>query len=57
LLKKRRIHILEMIVGQDEVRMIRLLLSNTSLELKVNGVTPGRFESNVGSPQGDMISD
>jgi hypothetical protein len=48
--------ILEMIVGQDEVRMIRLLLSNTSLEIKMNSVMPERFESNVGSPQGNVIS-
>ena len=48
--------ILGTIVRGDEVRMVRLLLSNTSLEVKMNGVAPERFESNVGSPQGDAIS-
>ena len=38
------------------VRMIRLLLSNTSLDIKLRGAETESFVSNVGSPQGDVRS-
>ena len=48
--------ILAGIVGSDELRMIRLLLSNTTLEVRMKEATTNPFASNVGSPQGDAIS-
>ena len=48
--------IMDTIVSHDEVRMIRLLLCNTSLEIRMKGVESKSFCSNVGSPQGDAIS-
>ena len=36
--------------------MIRLLLSNTTLKIKLNNVNAEPFGSNIGSPQGDALS-
>ena len=36
--------------------MIRLLLSNTILKIKLNNVKSEPFESNIASPQGDALS-
>jgi hypothetical protein len=36
--------------------MIRMLLSNTTLEVRMKDATTQPFASNVGSPQGDAIS-
>ena len=54
--RQKLISILEAFIIDDELRMIRVLLSDTSLEIKTNGAIPEPFESNVGSPQGDAIS-
>ena len=48
--------ILESFLERDEVRMIRVLLSNTVLQIKTSGVTSVPFETNIGSPQGDGLS-
>ena len=50
------INILETIIGEDKVRFARLLLSNTTLDVKMNGVKTENFQINIGSPQGDGIS-
>jgi exonuclease III len=54
--REELLSILEPIVNEDEMRMIRLLLSNTTLEIRTKGVQTEPFESNIGSPQGDSIS-
>lgn len=36
--------------------MIRVLLSNTSLKIRFNGIITDAFNSNIGSPQGDALS-
>ena len=41
---------------EDEVRMIQLLLSNTSLDIKINKAETEPFNSNMGSPQGIALS-
>ena len=46
------INILETIIGEDA----RLLLSNTTLDVKMNGLKTKNFQSNIGSLQGDGIS-
>ena len=43
--------ILTNILNEDEVRMARLLLSNTTLDIKMNGVDVIKFENNKGPPQ------
>ena len=40
--------ILESFLERDEVRMIRVLLSNTVLQIKTSGVTSVPFETNIG---------
>ena len=55
--RSKLIAILETIVDEDELR-IRVLLSNTTLEIKVNSdeIISVPFNTNVGSPQGDGLS-
>ena len=49
--------ILREIVEEDELRMIRFLLSDTIINTRINGATKEKpFESNIGSTQGDSLS-
>ena len=41
---------------EDELRILRVLLSDTTLEVKIKGAKTEPFESNIGSPQGDSVS-
>ena len=41
---------------EDEIRMVRYLLSNTTLQIKIKGVESKPFKSNIGSSQGDGLS-
>ena len=41
---------------EDELRILRVLLSDTTLEVKIKGAKTKPFESNIGSPQGDSVS-
>ncbi len=55
--RQKLITLLSTIAEDDEIRMVRLLLSRTSIKIKVRGVNnPESFNTNVGSPQGDGIS-
>ena len=36
--------------------MLRILLSNTSIEIKVNGADTAPVTTNIGAPQGDSYS-
>ena len=48
--------ILETILEEDEVRMCRLLLSNTSMKLRFGSECEETIQTNKGAPQGDAIS-
>ena len=49
--------ILEPIIQEDEIRLTQFLLSNTQINIHVNGATQKLpFISNVGTPQGDSLS-
>ena len=49
--------ILREIVEEDELRIIRFLLSDTIINTRINAATKEKpFESNIGSPQGDSLS-
>ncbi|GFR95619.1 retrovirus-related Pol polyprotein LINE-1 [Elysia marginata] len=49
--------ILKTIIKEDELRIIRFLLSNTEINTKINGSSKAMpFMSNVGTPQGDSLS-
>ena len=55
--RSKLMKIVETFLDEDEVRFIRRLLSNTTLEVRVEGATTTTsFESNIGSPQGGSIS-
>ena len=53
---KGPIEILENKLPQEEIRIARLPLSNTSLDMKTKGIETEGFQSNKRSPQGDRIS-
>ncbi|KAK3797086.1 hypothetical protein RRG08_053742, partial [Elysia crispata] len=49
--------IIERIVEEDELRIIRFLLSDTVINIRISGATEERpFVSNIGTPQGDSLS-
>ena len=56
--RQKLLDILETIPGlsNDCKRLIRILLANTSLIVRFNGILTQSFESNIGSPQGDALS-
>jgi len=49
-------NIVKNFLDEDEVRMIQLLLSNTTLDIRINKAEAEPFISNMGSPQGDALS-
>ena len=49
------INISKKLLNQDEIRILRVLLAETTLEVKVENAQTTAFESNIGSPQGDSI--
>ena len=51
------LEILKDIIEEDEVRIIQYLLSETTLNVKIDGAETKRpFTSNIGTPQGDSLS-
>ena len=42
--------------SEDEIRLVRLLLSRTKIKVKVNSALSAEFESSIGGPQGDSLS-
>ena len=55
--RHKLLDILKNIIDEDELRIIRFLLSNTTINIKINGATKQMpFNSNVGVPQGDGLS-
>ena len=56
----KRLTILNLLVNagctEDEVRLVRFLLSNTMLRVKVNNALSAEFESLFGAFQGDCLS-
>ena len=43
-------------MDEDGVRILRVLLSNTSIEVQIKGATTKAVETNIGAPQGDSYS-
>ena len=56
----RRQTILDLLIdagcGDDEVRLVRFLLSNIKIKVKVNAELSLEFETSIGGPQGDSLS-
>ena len=43
-------------LDEDGQRILRVLLSNTSIEIRINGATTSPISTNIGGPQGDSYS-
>ena len=43
-------------MSEDNSRILRILLSNTTIEIKIKGAETTAFKSNIGGPQGDSYS-
>lgn len=54
--RQKLIHLLGDILSDDELRMVRLLLSDTKLQIKSPRSTVTEFITNRGVPQGDSLS-
>ena len=55
--RKQLLQLLTNLVTEDEKRIIQLLLSNTTLNVKISGAnTEEPFLTNKGTPQGDSLS-
>ena len=46
----------EEFLDEDDLPILNMLIAETTLEVKVENAQATTFESNFGSPQGDMIS-
>ena len=54
--RQRVLEIAERVLDEDGARILRILLSNTSIEIKVRGAKTKPVKTNMGSPQGDSYS-
>ena len=54
--RSKLVQIVESFLDEDEARIVRRLLSNTTIEVRVKGAESEPFVSNIGSPQGGSIS-
>ena len=54
--RDKLLKIVENILNEDELRILRVLLADTTLEIKIQNAEACPFASNIGSPQGDSIS-
>ncbi|GFO45117.1 very-long-chain enoyl-coa reductase [Plakobranchus ocellatus] len=55
--RTKLLEILRDIIDEDELRIIRFLLSETTIDVKINGANdPMPFTTNIGTTQGDSLS-
>ncbi|GFN75339.1 very-long-chain enoyl-coa reductase [Plakobranchus ocellatus] len=55
--RTKLLEILRDIIDEDELRIIRFLLSETTIDVKINGANDLMpFTTNIGTPQGDSLS-
>ena len=47
---------METILHKDELQMVKFLLKDTKLQIKMSDIEPTTFNTNIGSPQGDGLS-
>jgi len=50
------INVLETVIERDELQIIKVLLRDTTLTIKMKDVIATPFDTNIGSPQGDSLS-
>lgn len=56
ILRKELLYTLKIILNEDEYRMIRVLLTNTTLKVRVGREVGRPFGTTIGTPQGDGLS-
>ena len=54
--RNKLLDVVSQFMSEDNVRILRILLSNTSVELQIKGAESSAFKSNIGGPQGDSYS-
>ena len=54
--RRKLLTILESFLGSDEVRIIQLLITNTTLKARVKHAESSAFPTTTGTPQGDSLS-
>ena len=54
--RQKLLQVMSTIVHCDELRMIQMLMLNTTLEVKVGNHLAPSFKTTIGSPQGDSLS-
>ena len=54
--RDKLIDITEKFLEENKMRIIRVLLTDNNLEIKIQGADTKPFKSNIGSPQGDTAS-
>ena len=56
MIRNKLLEIVGEFMGEDNVRILRILLSNTTIEIKIKGARTEAFKSNIGAPHGDSYS-
>ncbi|KAJ8554763.1 hypothetical protein ON010_g9719 [Phytophthora cinnamomi] len=54
--REKLLDVLETFLQEDEIRLIKLLLADSTLSLRTGSKTLQPFISNIGTPQGDSLS-
>ena len=54
--RQKLMEINEQILDEDSQWMLRILLSETTVEVRIKGAESTSFPTNIGSPQGDSYS-
>ena len=50
------IEVTEEFLDEDKMRILKVLLSNKNLEIKIQGADTKPYKSKIGSPKGDAVS-
>ena len=51
IIREKLVIILERIIDKDKLKMVKFLLKDTKLQIKMSDVEPNTFDTNIGSPQ------
>ena len=55
IIREKLVLILKTIRNKDESQMVKFLLKDTKLQIKMSDIEPTTFNTNTGSPQGDKV--
>ena len=56
IIREKLVVILETILHKDELQMVKFLLKDTKLQIKISDIELTTFNTNIGSPQEDGLS-